>query len=659
MPWPEARAPAGILLGLAFLAGCGAPGRNAETASPAGSAGTPEEPGVVLLTGSLEATGGQRLLAPITSTWIDLQLQWLVPDGSQVEAGDVVARFDPGAVLDGLADLEASLEEKEREARLAGVRARRSRLQLEVKLAEATAEARKAALEAAVPADVAGEWAHRKATLAATRKENERRRAELELRVHDLVEAARKAQLDLELGELRRKIEERRRDLAALELRAERAGYVLVAEHPWEEHRLRPGDRVGTGWEVARIPDPASLHVLGWAREGDVDELAPGQPARYFLDALPGRVFHGRVERVAVSGERVGSWGRGRWFRVELSLDDPDPEAMRPGMGVRCEIGGVEPGPPPPSSTVVPGKAPVRGNGRVVARDAVPVLPPRVHRMWRFTITWMIDEGKAVREGEPVFALDDRELRDRLEIATGKLETARKELEAAVLEEEDLLAALDLERIELQGEARKLDQALAVPEDLRGRNELAALRVDRELVARKLELLDRRVATQREARDLRVGLARARVADLEREVANLRRDIDRLRVRAPRAGYVAYVATWDGSRHEVGDKVWRGSRILEIADLRSLEVAASVPETAAPRVREGLPAEIRLDAAPDRVFHGRVRKVGRVFHARSSEVPERVFDVIVTIDDPDRDLLRPGMAASVEIFPGDAAEGSR
>ncbi len=636
-----------LALLLALVAGCVS---RREAAVPgAAAADTNPVKAPLLLTGQLEATGGQRLLAPITSTWVDLQLQWLAADGSRVEPGDVVARFDPGAVLDGLADLEASLEEKEREARLAGVRSRRSRLELEVKLAEATAEARKAALEAAVPAEVTGEWAHRKAALAAARKENERRRAELELRVHDLVEEARKAQLELELGELRRKIEERRRDLAALELRAERAGYVLIGEHPWEEHRLRPGDRVGTGWEVATIPDPASLHVLGWAREGDVGRIVPGQPARFLLDALPGRMFHGRVERVAVSGERIWAWGNGRWFRVEFSLDDPDPAAMRPGMGVRCEIGAAETGAVLPAGSAV--SDPVRGNGRVVARDAVPVLPPRIHRVWQFTVTWMVDEGRAVREGEPVFALDDRELRDRLEIASGKLETARKELEAAVLEEEDQLAALDLERIELRGEARKLDQALAVPEELRGRNELAALRIDRDLVARKLELLERREVTQREARDLRVGLARARVADLEREVANLRRDIERLRVRAPRAGYVAYVTDWDGSHYDVGDRVWRGSRVLEIADLSTLEVAASVPETAAPRVREDLPAEIRLDAAPDRLFHGRVRKVGRVFHARSAEVPERVFDVVVTIDDPDRELLRPGMAATVTIFP--------
>ncbi len=338
---------------------------------------------------------------------------------------------------------------------------------------------------------------------------------------------------------------------------------------------------------------------------------------------------------------------------MEISLADVDPGVLRPGMGVRCELGGKESGPPP----AVPARpGPVRGNGTIVARHAAPAPPPRVSRMWNFTITWLIDEGTEVHEGDPVFALEDRELRDRLELAEGKLETARKELEAAILEEEDKVAALGLERIELEAERRKLELALAVPPELRGRNELAADRIDRELVEKKLALLDRREKAQREVRDLRVGLARARVADLEREVDHLHRDIDRLRVRAPRDGYVAYVPRWNGSRYRVGDRIWRGSRVLEIADLRDLEVAASIPETAASRVEPGMAVEIRLDAAPDRAFHGPVRRVGRVFHARSSEVPEIVFDVVATIDDPDPGLLRPGMAATIEIRPPGAGE---
>ncbi len=258
-----------LLAALVAAAGCGArPPADRGTAAPAPGGTAGGEP--LLLGGVLEAGEGQRLLAPITSTWVDLQLQWLVPDGGHVEPGDVVARFDPGAVLDGLSDLEATLEEKEREARLQEVRARRLRLELEAKLAEAEAAARKAALEAEVPPEIGGEWAHRKASLEAARRENDRRRAENELRVHDLVETARRGQLELELAELRRKIEDRRADLSALELRAERPGEVLIREHPWEDHKLRPGDRLWPGYEVAVIPDPSSLYVVAWAREEEV-----------------------------------------------------------------------------------------------------------------------------------------------------------------------------------------------------------------------------------------------------------------------------------------------------------------------------------------------------------------------------------------------------
>jgi multidrug efflux pump subunit AcrA (membrane-fusion protein) len=50
------------------------------------------------------------------------------------------------------------------------------------------------------------------------------------------------------------------------------------------------------------------------------------------------------------------------------------------------------------------------------------------------------------------------------------------------------------------------------------------------------------------------------------------------------------------------------------------------------------------------VFTGRIRQLGKLFHTKSAEVPTMVFDALISIDEPDTELMRPGMAASVEII---------
>ena len=43
-------------------------------------------------------------------------------------------------------------------------------------------------------------------------------------------------------------------------------------------------------------------------------------------------------------------------------------------------------------------------------------------------------------------------------------------------------------------------------------------------------------------------------------------------------------------------------------------------------------------------------QLGKLFHTKSADVPTMVFDALIAIDEPDTELMRPGMAASVEIL---------
>jgi HlyD family secretion protein len=80
-----------------------------------------------------------------------------------------------------------------------------------------------------------------------------------------------------------------------------------------------------------------------------------------------------------------------------------------------------------------------------------------------------------------------------------------------------------------------------------------------------------------------------------------------------------------------------------------MQMKAVILESQAGRVKAGQKAEVRLDANPDRVFKGTVISLGRIFRVKSDEQPAIVFDALVDLTESDPQLMRPGMAAGVDI----------
>jgi len=126
---------------------------------------------------------------------------------------------------------------------------------------------------------------------------------------------------------------------------------------------------------------------------------------------------------------------------------------------------------------------------------------------------------------------------------------------------------------------------------------------------------------------------------------------------APHDGIVVAARRWVWWRRALetvreGSYVYYREPILSLPDLTKMEVEINVHETALRLIREGLPATIRVDAFPDRTYHGRVKSVAALpdrISRLESEV--KTFQAVVTVDEPNPGL-RPGMTALVEIDAG-------
>ena len=220
----------------------------------------------------------------------------------------------------------------------------------------------------------------------------------------------------------------------------------------------------------------------------------------------------------------------------------------------------------------------------------------------------LVKEGSQVKAGDLIVLLDDVDQKSAIA-------TARSRSAAAAARAQASRANL----AEAEQQARR-ERALA------GRG------VSPEATAQDLEARARSLEEVVKAADAEVRAADAEVSALS---VNLQHTV----LRAPIDGTVV------SKPAEVGELVGpQSNAVLELADLRTLEVETDVPEGRLHIVKVGTPTEISLDAFPGRRLRGRVKEINpRVNRAKGT------VTVKVAFEDPTDGIL-PDMAARTSIL---------
>ncbi len=197
------------------------------------------------------------------------------------------------------------------------------------------------------------------------------------------------------------------------------------------------------------------------------------------------------------------------------------------------------------------------------------------------------------------------------------------------------------------------------PRDVR--NEFDQMEADLEVARARLQIAERRLARTQSLYDSSVVTAdeletqllehaNARAA-LVRARANLELATDRLNdvvVRAPIDGTVVERQIEAGQIVTSTREVTGGTLLMRMADLSEVQVRTLVDETDIGSIETGLPAEITVEAYPDRTFRGTVLKIEPQAVVDQSVTMFAVLTRIVN----EQNLLRPGMNSDVEIVIG-------
>ena len=292
----------------------------------------------------------------------------------------------------------------------------------------------------------------------------------------------------------------------------------------------------------------------------------------------------------------------------------------------------------------------IPADGELKSSDTANIGCPNVPYTWNYTITQLTAEGMEVQAGMPIVSFDTKQFQERVMRTRNRLDQARSKLEKARIDELQKLEQLELELVEVRANKVKLDQKLEIPEELQKGLELAKLQLDAELAQEELRLIELRVQSQRDNMKSSIASHESTVRSLERDVSDMEANLAAFTVRAPRPGFVVHAKNWRGEKPKVGENVFIGQAVAEVADLGHMEVRAEIAEADARYVDVGQVAEIRLDAAPDRVFTGKIVELGTLFREKSSEIPKMIFDATLSIDEADPEIMRPGMAAKIDIL---------
>ena len=292
----------------------------------------------------------------------------------------------------------------------------------------------------------------------------------------------------------------------------------------------------------------------------------------------------------------------------------------------------------------------VEATGRLEAAVAYEIGPPSIADFWEYNLTWMIPEGKRVKQGDVVARFDTTQIDEHLREHQAQLEKSTQEREKEERNLEITQRQLRLDLVKAEGDLKRSDLDLSVPEGLLPRIEMEQNRLKRDLERRRVAFLGEKIELEKELVKSKLDLLDVKKEFAATKIAYYKQARERFSVQAPIPGVVVYVPKRNGQRWEIGESVWMMAKILQVADVSTLRVEADVLEVDAARIREALPAEFTVDALPGLRLRSHVTQVGQIVHAKSAQDPSRVFQAILPVEGgATPEALRPGMNVRVEI----------
>jgi HlyD family secretion protein len=266
-----------------------------------------------------------------------------------------------------------------------------------------------------------------------------------------------------------------------------------------------------------------------------------------------------------------------------------------------------------------------------------------------------VKEGEHVKRGQLLAQLEN--VQSSADVAAQRATVGANRTDAMAAEAAVRTAQADLNRARADADRAKLDWDRAeglYKAQLIAKSEYDSRKAAYEVAAAQVAQAQARVSQARAQMDSATG----RIAMAQATLTRASDQLSKTTYLAPYDGVVTNLPVREGESVVVGIQNSPGSLLMTIADMSVITAEVKVDETDIVNVKLGQPAEVKIDAIPDKTFKGKVTEIGNNAVLRSSGLATtqttagsqeaKDFKVVVTLDSPPANL-RPGLSATAKI----------
>jgi HlyD family secretion protein len=286
-----------------------------------------------------EITGLESTPVPTPSTrGGGLKVAWLVPEGSFVKEGDVIARFDNVDARLNLEQQENTLEMNAEQTKVTTDKQSLDDKVLGYDRKDAEEEYEYAMTVLPQDETIFSKWAIIEAKINAGFAKDRIEFLKNKSKVQKRIARSDQQILAIERNKAQAEIAIAKQTLAALELKTPKGGLVLYRRDRGRDPQV--GDETWPGQILLEVIDMNALQARTYVLERDAGSLAKGDDVLVRLDSIPEKVFHGVVRSVATLAQPLERNSPLKYFISEVTIGDAgdDMKRIKPGMSLKADI---------------------------------------------------------------------------------------------------------------------------------------------------------------------------------------------------------------------------------------------------------------------------------------------------------------------------------
>lgn len=297
----------------------------------------------------------------------------------------------------------------------------------------------------------------------------------------------------------------------------------------------------------------------------------------------------------------------------------------------------------------------IDATGTIQAVNNFTLLAPRISVTNLIPVVHLAEEGAHVKKGDTICIFNVPDLLSMVESFNRdleKMESDMKKLEAD--------NAMQLSLLNAQVETNKAKMAISMLDSIQikfappVKQRLLALEMEKVNIEKKK--LQKKFAAQKKIDNSELIQMRSRIIMQKSRLQVFQNQINSLKLVSPVDGIIMHVENYrlEGGtivfgKIEEGSSTLSNMSVLQIPDMKEMQVSVEVPEADYKRIENGQKVLIRVEAATNLITTGKIKRKTLAGKNTQMQTAIKTYEVIISVDSCHSDMI-PGLSAYCRII---------